>query len=124
MDWTDNDDLTEVSEGNDRSLFGVTGSQRARAGDWYELVFQDNGEEVETDDGVRAAFDVIFVTSNFNPLDSDGEAMEENEEYRLMTGSSRFLSELEAHMPIEGEQYRVTVEDTGYSAEYTIEPAE
>lgn len=121
MSWTDNSNLTEPKDGDNRPLMGVTGGQRARAGDSYVLAFEDDGEEVETEDGERAAFDVTLESSDFNPVDGDKNEVVAGDEIRLMTGSSRFLSQLAGHMPVKGKSLRVTVLDTGYQAEYKVE---
>lgn len=121
MGWQDNDELTEVPETENRPILGVTGGQRARAGDAYTLTFEDNGEEVETDNGLRVAFDAVLEESTFAPVDGDSNAIDEGSQVRFMTGSSRFLSVLADHMPVEGETLVVNIDGTGYDSAYSIE---
>lgn len=122
-DWT-NSDMTEVEETDSRPLLGVTGGQRAREGDSYELAFHDNGEEVETQQGKRVAFDVTFIEATFVPVDGDGNEIEPGDEVRFMTGSSRFLSALAEHYSVKGEAFEVLVDGTGYDAAYRVRPAD
>ena len=123
-DWTDDDDLTEPTETDDRPLMGVTGGQRARAGDSYTLAFTSDGEKTQTAQGERVQFDARLLDATFSPDDGDGSTIAEGDDVVLMTGSSRFLSSLKPFAPVGGDVLRVTVEGTGYDAEYRVEEAE
>lgn len=124
MSWTENDELTEVSDMDNRPILGVTGGDRVRVGDEYVLTFEDDGEEIDTKQGLRAAFDAVLEEATFAPVNGDGDDIPEGSEVRFMTGSSRFLSELAPHMPVAGKTFRVTIDGTGYDSAYTIEAEE
>lgn len=119
--WTNDDDLTEPSETDDRPLMGTTGGSRARTGDAYVLAFMDDGEKVDTANGERVAFDARLLEASFAPVDGDGNEIDEGDDVRFMTGSARLLSELKAHAPVGGDAYRVAINGTGYDAAYSVE---
>lgn len=121
-DWTDDDDLTEPNETDSEPIMGVTGGQRAGVGDEYVLSFFSDGEPIDTDNGKRVAFDARLLDASFVVHDGDGNRVEDADDVRFMTGSSRFLAELKEHDPVGGDAYRVHVDGTGYDAAYTIEP--
>lgn len=124
MTWTNNDDLTEPAETDDRPIMGVTGGQRAAVGDHYVLAFMGDGEEVDTSQGTRAAFDARVLEVSFSAVDGDGHRIEEGDGVRFMTGSSRFLSQLEEYAPVGGDTLRVDIEGTGYDAQYAVSPVD
>lgn len=121
--WNENPEFTETESYDNKPLFGVTGGQRARAGDSYTLRFDSDGETVETEQGSRVAADAELVEASFVPVTSDGDEIEDGTPVRLMTGSSRFLGELAEHAPVGGKTLTVTVEGTGYDAQYSIAEA-
>jgi hypothetical protein len=124
MTWDDNPDLTEPSDGDFRPTVGVTGGQMARPGDTYTVTFNGDGEEkvIEGDD--RVEFRITLESASFEMRTTDGDAVEPGEDYELLTGSARFLSELAAHTPVGGKTLQVTVTGTGYDAAYEIEELE
>lgn len=121
MSWDSNPDLTEPAETDEKPLFGVTGGQRAAKGDTYTVTFHGDGEEVETSNGIRAAFDATLEEASFRPVDGDGEAIPDGTEIRFMTGSTRFLSQLAELQPVNNKTVLVKVDGTGYDAGYTLE---
>lgn len=122
MSWQDNPDYTEPADGESRQIMGVTGGDRVRAGDTYTLTFEDNGEEIETQNGDRVAFDAVLESASFVPVDGDHNEIEAGDEVRFMTGSARFLSELSDHAPVDGSTLTVEVAGTGFDSAYSITP--
>ena len=121
--WTDNEELTEPADADGNPIMGVTGGNRAREGDLYVLEFHDNGETTQTEQGDRVRFDATLLEASFSPLDGDGDIIEPDDQVVFMTGSSRFLNELMAVMPVRDKAVRVEVKGVGYDAAYNVSEA-
>ncbi|WP_292484111.1 hypothetical protein [Methanohalobium sp.] len=86
MGWRDN--LTEDRDFVAASTIGD--------GEWTDFRFQDEGEEIETEAGDAVRFPVEYVGSQqgSEPETMGNDALEDGEEYYLLTSSSRLLAAL------------------------------
>ena len=90
-------------------------------GDHIQLVFEDDGQEVETVNGDAIRFDVTFGSASFPVLDNDGSQLDDGAEATLITSSARFLSKLADVMPVAEKTVTIHIDGTGYDAAYSVE---
>lgn len=95
-------------------------------GEYADFLFQDDGKEVETKAGDAVEFQVEYQGSSDGSehTDMNGDALEEGEDYTILTSSSRLLYALaDTADSLSGATVRITAEGTkdSFSRTYSVE---
>lgn len=118
MSWTDSD-IAQPDEQSDRPKASILGD--LRKGDEFSLTFESNGDEVTRDHGTQVAFDAVVHDIPSRVYTWSDEVVREGDSISFETSSSRLLLKLSNEMPLEGKTIKITVNGTGYDADYSIE---
>lgn len=113
MSWRDN-----IPE--ERDAFGLGQIDNGS----IEVTFQDEGESIDTEYGEAVRFEVVYEGGPDYMATTDGDDLEAENEYHLLTSSNRFLRELSEYSDtLEGETVSIEAEGKDFDRFYTVDIA-